>query len=80
MIVPKLATQMNPNAQKIHTRIDAPKYTTGTRITLFVFAKKSAEASITSIAYFKLLNPQITQSPNKSATTPKVMPTPNNLF
>lgn len=51
---------------KANRNIESIKWNIGTKITLFVQARKSADASITSIANFKDLNPQITQ--NKNAT------------
>jgi uncharacterized protein YchJ len=52
--------------QSENRKIEIKKWMIGTNITLLVHAKKSAEASITSIANFKDLNPQRTQ--NKNAT------------
>ena len=54
---------------KEKSKIDKIKWNIGTKITLFVQAKKSAEASITSIAIFKDLNPQITQNKNATDST-----------
>lgn len=49
---------------KVNNNIESIKWKIGTIITRLVQARKSAEASITSIAIFNDLNPQITQNKN----------------
>jgi len=46
----------------------------GTMIILFVRKRKSAEASITSIAILSELNPQQMAQANKNETIPKAIP------
>lgn len=60
-------THPNAPTQSVKRKIEIIKWIIGTKITLLVQAKKSAEASITSIANFKDLNPQITQHKNAVA-------------
>lgn len=55
------------------SKIESIKWKIGTNITLLVQARKSAEASITSIAFFKDLNPQITQQKNATDNTAKTI-------
>lgn len=49
-------------------------------MTLLVFAKKSAEASITSIAILSEVNMQQTEIKNKTPRTPQVIPIPSRSF
>jgi len=66
----KAAIQM-----KIIRRV-TKKYKIGTRMILFVLNKKSAEASITSIASFNDLNPIMIQHRNiNAASEKKIIPT-----
>lgn len=58
---------------KVKRKIESIKWNIGTKITLLVRARKSADASITSIANFKDLNPQITQNKNATDNTAKTI-------
>lgn len=51
----------------------ARKKTNGTKIILLVVARKSAEASMTSIANLSDLNPQKMQQRNNKAITPTMI-------
>jgi len=63
--------RLQPTEKK--SKIESIKWKIGTNITLLVQARKSAEASITSIAFFKDLNPQITQQKNATDNTAKTI-------
>lgn len=58
---------------KAKRKIESIKWNIGTKITLLVQARKSADASITSIANFKDLNPQITQNKNATDNTATII-------
>lgn len=63
-------TAANDGAQTRTEINESKKNTNGTAIILFVLARKSAEASRTSMAYFKELYPQHTDMPKTRAITP----------
>jgi len=73
-------THPNAPTQRENSNIEIKKWMIGTKITLLVQARKSAEASITSIANFKDLNPQITQNKNATDKIARIMNPANQIF
>jgi uncharacterized protein YchJ len=73
-------THPNAPTQTEKSKIEIKKWMIGTKITLLVQARKSAEASITSIANFKDLNPQITQNKNATDKIARIMNPANQIF
>jgi len=63
-------TQEKAPNQTVNKTIVNIKCKIGTKITLFVQARKSADASITSIANLNELNPHAMQQKNKIAKNP----------
>lgn len=70
----ELMHMMHPSQMAMKMTV-MKKYRIGTPISLLVSAKKSAAASITSMAVFKELNPHQIASKNNNAEMAKTMPT-----
>lgn len=74
------ATFIKANTQVMKIITEIKKYKTGTKIILFVLAKKSAEASMTSIASFKDLNPQQMHVKKSKARIPRIITPARQYF